>query len=395
MKFLTGINYWPRTSAMAMWSEFDRGEIDEDFARIRDLGLDVVRFFLFWEAFQPQPDTIDRAALDKLTWVMERLEEHGLRAMPTFFIGHMSGMNWLPEWTLDRSRPAFRFQTISRGVEVPHGIGDMYTGELLAAQRFQVRAVGEHLRGHASILAWDLGNEFSNLAFPKTAADSAEWSRVLTAELLDASGIGVTGGAQGEDLVRDCTLRLSSMSEPWAFATMHGYPVYSYFARDRRDTEVVPFLNALTEAFTHKRVLFSEFGNPTLPPGMTASPWPFEALSEDEMAPYATEVLQKLHARGALGGFWWCWADYLPEPPDRPPFHRMPHETSFGIVRQDGSYKPVARALGAFAGEERDVLDVKVPLDLDEAAMYAGMPATVTEAYAAYVARYTAPARRF
>lgn len=383
--FLTGINYWPRTSAMSMWTNFDRGEIDEDLARIRSLGLDVVRFFLFWEAFQPQADTIDRGALEKLTWVMDRIAAHGLLAMPTFFIGHMSGMNWLPAWTLDRSRPTFRFQTITNGSEVPHGIGDMYTGDLLEAQRLQARVVGEHLRGHESIVAWDLGNEFSNLCFPRSAHDSANWSRVLTEELLDSSGIGVTGGAQGEDLVRDCTLRLSSMAKPWAFATMHGYPVYSYFARDRCDTEVVPFLTALTESFTRKPVLFSEFGNPTLPAGLVTSPWPFEALSEDEMAIYATGVLEKLHARGALGAFWWCWADYKPEPPDRPPFARMPHETSFGIVRQDGSYKPVAHALSAFAQQKRERLVMPLCDRYEEEVLYAAMPASIETAYADYL----------
>ena len=390
-KFLTGVNYWPRTSAMSMWTDFDRGEIDEDFARIRALGLDVVRFFLFWEAFQPRPDTIDRATLDKLTWVMERIAVHGLQAMPTFFIGHMSGMNWLPDWTLDRTRPAFRFQTISNGTEVPYGIGDMYAGELLDAQRFQVRIVGRHLRGHPAILAWDLGNEFSNLCFPRSAADSAEWSRALTDDLLAESGIGVTGGAQGEDIVRDCVLRLSSMAAPWAFATMHGYPVYSRFARDRADTEVVPFLAALTESFTHKRVLFSEFGNPTLPAGSTVSPWPFEALPEAEMALYAAVVLDKLHARGALGGFWWCWADYRPDPPDRPPFNRMPHETSFGIVRQDGSYKPVAHALSTFAREAREIVACRAQAGFDEGQIYAGMPASIDTAYTGYVDRHRAP----
>ncbi|GAC1430236.1 MAG: hypothetical protein NVSMB5_24540 [Candidatus Velthaea sp.] len=388
MKFLTGINYWPRTSAMSMWTNFDRGEIDEDFARIRALGLDVVRFFLFWEAFQPQAETIDRESLERLAWVMERIAAHGLLAMPTFFIGHMSGLNWLPGWALDRSRPAFRFRTMSNGIEVPYGIGDMYTGELLQAQRFQVRIVGRLLCGHPAILAWDLGNEFSNLCFPRTAADSAAWSQVLTEELLAVSGIGVTGGAQGEDIVRDCTLRLSSMAVPWAFATMHGYPVYSSFARDRRDTEVVPFLAALTESFTHKPVLFSEFGNPTLPAGSTASPWPFEALSEEEMSSYASGVLVKLHARGALGAFWWCWADYKPDPPDRPPFNRMPHETSFGIVRQDGSYKPVAHALAEFARESRNVVDIGLREAYDEALLYDGMPASIDAAYARHVLRY-------
>ena len=45
-RFLLGINYWPRQSAMYMWQRFDLDEIGEDMARIKALGLDVVRFFL-------------------------------------------------------------------------------------------------------------------------------------------------------------------------------------------------------------------------------------------------------------------------------------------------------------------------------------------------------------
>ena len=52
-RFLLGINYWPRRSAMYMWERFDLGEIREDAARIAELGLDVVRFFLSWDSFQP------------------------------------------------------------------------------------------------------------------------------------------------------------------------------------------------------------------------------------------------------------------------------------------------------------------------------------------------------
>ncbi|MBV9027343.1 MAG: hypothetical protein JO311_01890, partial [Candidatus Eremiobacteraeota bacterium] len=49
-RFLFGINYWPRSSAMYMWQRFEIHEIAEDLARIKELGLEVVRFFLMWEA---------------------------------------------------------------------------------------------------------------------------------------------------------------------------------------------------------------------------------------------------------------------------------------------------------------------------------------------------------
>ena len=228
MRFSLGINYWPRRSAMHMWQRFDPGEIADDFARIADLGLDAVRFFLRWADFQPEPRRMDHVMLGRLEQVMELLATSGLRAMPTLFCGHMSGVNWLPSWALDANVPSTRFRTIDEsGFVVPHGCGDLYTGKLLEAQRLHAREVGAVLRGHPGVVAWDLGNEFSNVREPAAVEDAREWSKRLTDDLERASGHRVTGGIHGEDITRDRKIRPSSIAEPWAFATMHGYSVYS------------------------------------------------------------------------------------------------------------------------------------------------------------------------
>lgn len=409
-RFLLGINYWPRRSAMAMWDAFDVGEIDDDFARIASLGLDVVRFFLLWEAFQPEPKTMDRETLRKLDTVVERLTEHGLRAMPTFFTGHMSGVNWLPEWTLDKGRENGRFRTFTRHGERPYGIGDIYGDrDLFAAQRLHARTVGERFRNHPAILAWDLGNEFSNVRVPADPRHAAEWAKRLSDELHRASGIAVTAGTHGEDLSEEKDLRLSSLCTEFAFATMHGYTVYSDFARDRLDYDVVPFLSALARALSRRPVLFSEFGNPTCPPG-TVSPYdreplngewvapsrppdtenlaPYACLTDLEMCTYAHHVLDRLQRQGAIGAFWWCYADYAAEIAARPPFDRAKHELSFGIVRDDGTLKPIAQTLAQFAGERREVVEAP-DFPVDEASHYEGLPASIGEEYQRFLASST------
>jgi len=385
LRFLLGVNYWPRTRAMAMWSRFDAGEIDEDFARIAALGLDVVRIFLLWEDFQPAPDAISPAALTRFERVLDLASARGLRVMPTLFCGHMSGVNWLPDWTLDPTYPSERFRTFTRGGTSAYGIGDFYTGELLEAQRIFARAVGDRARDHAALFAWDLGNEFSNLREPRRPADAEHWSAALTHDLFDSSNVGVTGGLHGEDVTRDRHIRPSSIAAPWKFATMHGYSVYSEFARNRTDPEVVPFLAELTASCAGQRVLFSEFGNPTCPPGSeTHELAGYGCLSELEMAEYAWRVLDRLQHRGALGAFWWCWADYAPELAQTPPFDRAPHELRFGIVRDDGSEKPVAAALAAFARERRNVTEAPLPI-VAETAYFDGLPGSLALAYERYV----------
>lgn len=406
--FRMGVNYWPRRSAMYMWERFDLGEIREDFARIRGLGLNVVRFFLSWESFQPEPSRVDRGSLQRLDGVMDALTAAGLQAMPTFFTGHMSGVNWLPAWTLDPATPHGRFRTYAGGSESPFGIANFYTGSLLEAQRTQVRIIGERYRGHPSLYLWDLGNEFSNLREPDSPQQAAAWSATLAADLLETSGIGVTAGTHGEDITRDRRIRPSSLCAPFACATMHGYPVYSAFARSRMDPCAVPFLCQIMQSCAHLPVFFSEFGNPGCPPG-TVSPYervplpdepipaaadlprdaaPYACLTGDEMPLYARRVLERLHGAGALGALWWCWADYAQALASEPPFDRAPHEMRFGIIDSHGKEKAIASTLARFASEQREVLPAPPPI-VDETDFFAHLPKELDTLYRDYCSQHS------
>jgi hypothetical protein len=391
MRFSLGVNYWPRTSAMAMWRRFDAGEIREDFARIAGLGLDTVRFFLRWDDFQPEPDRLDPVMLDRLETVVTLAAGAHLRTVPTLFCGHMSGVNWLPVWSLDRSARQPRFRTITPDGESPLSIGNLYGGRLLDAQLVFARAVGTRLRAHPAVAAWDIGHEFTNVREPSSGhvvsgehasepaaeREVADWSRRLSDALEETSTISSTAGTHAGDLTTERHLRLGSLCAPFAFASMQGRTVESAFARSRLDPEVVPFLAMLAAAFSYQPVTVTGFGNPTCPgdkfsaferfalpgepPNMTISPddtafATYPCLTEHELAEYCTNVLERLHADGRLGAYWWCWADYADDLAAQPPFDRAPHERTFGIVRSDGSEKPVAAALAAFAREQRTVV---------------------------------------
>ncbi|MFN2449236.1 MAG: beta-galactosidase [Candidatus Baltobacteraceae bacterium] len=385
-RFLLGVNYWPRRSAMYMWQRFDLGEIREDLSRMRSLGLHVVRFFIMWDDFEPHAGVMNAPMLRRFGAVMDAVAAAGLTAMPTFFTGHMSGINYLPAWALDRARPHGRFRTFSRGMQqLPWGAGDFYQGELFQHARAHVRAVAQRAREHPGLYRWDLGNEFSNVRSAPSPKAAAAWSRTLARDLRECSGVGACAGTHGEDLTEDRGIRPSSFCEPLDFAVMHGYSVYSAFARSRTDPEVVPFLCQVMQSLSGKPVLFNEFGNPTCPPG-TVSPFdrvplpgepppepahlpenaaPYACLTEEEMARYCYGVLHRLQRRGALGAFWWNWADYADTLKETPPFDRAPHELSFGIIRNDGSYKPVALTLQRFAREQRAVVPPPEPIALE------------------------------
>ena len=103
--FRLGVNYWPRRKAMYWWSDFDAGEVQEEFGTIAELDLDLVRIFLLWEDWQPTPGSVDQDALDHLETVCDIAADLGLELDVTFFTGHMSGPSWAPGWML-RPGPA-------------------------------------------------------------------------------------------------------------------------------------------------------------------------------------------------------------------------------------------------------------------------------------------------
>ena len=76
--FTLGVNYWPRKKAMYWWNDFDAGEVKEEFAVIKDIGMNVVRLFLLWDDFQPEPNMVAKDKLDNLVQVADIADEAGL-----------------------------------------------------------------------------------------------------------------------------------------------------------------------------------------------------------------------------------------------------------------------------------------------------------------------------
>jgi hypothetical protein len=280
MRFSVGVNYWPRS------------EMREDFARIAELGLDTVRFFVKWDDGE--------RALEQLESVVSDASAAGLQTIPAL-----------------SSAP---------------GSGNIYRGALLETQMTFAQAAGERLRAHSAIRAWDIGHAFTTASPPASGKVTsgehasepvaeravAAWSKRLAGTFKTASSLPATAGTTSDDITHETNIRLASLCAPLAFASMQGSNVSLAFARDPLDLETLPFLALLTAAFSFKPVMITGFGNPAQP-----------YVSEDDNATYCAAVLERLHADGRLGAYWWSWAGMEP---------------------------PVAAALAAFARQGREVV---------------------------------------
>lgn len=400
--FVLGVNYWPRRKAMGWWTRFDLGEVRDEFDLVADLGLDVVRVFLLWDDWQPRPDEVSTACLAHLGQVLDTAAERGLGVDVTFFTGHMSGPNWAPGWLL-RDGPPDPGPTPRTVVSGGHRVARAYRNPfrdpvaLQAAERL-LRAVVERFRDHPGVWLWNLGNEPDLFAWPATPAAGRTWVRRMRDTIRGLDAVRpVTCGLHADSLVRDNRLRVPDVFAETDVAVMHAYPMYTPLARHPLDPDWVAFTCALTTALSGKQTLMEEWGGCTAAPGEPSHVmrWRFDGTeraqfmaSEDELADYVAAVLPRLVDVGATGAMLWCFADYAEALWDRPPCDEAQHERFFGLVRPDGSLKPHAEVLRAFAAQRPRVrpADRRVDLDVTPDAYYADPAGHARRLYSAYLA---------
>lgn len=399
--FVLGVNYWPRRKAMYWWSDFDAEEVRQDFALIKELGLDVVRLFLLWDDFQPEPDSVSEESLGHLEKVSDMAADHGLGLDVTFFAGHMSGPNWCPRWLLGGPLPhhwAIR-QVVSRGVVSDEGYRNPFHDPVaLGAERLLLRSVVTRLGKHPAIWMWNLGNEPDLFAWPNSAAEGRAWVREMVGVIKEIDpNHPVTCGLHAASLHEDNGLRISEVFRETDVAVMHAYSTYTDWAREPLDPDFAPYCCAFTAALCDKPVLMEEFGACTAAPGEASFYMEWEALgkkrrqfmvSEAELAEYYRQVLPRLQESGATGAILWCFADYAGELWGRPPCDTAQHERFFGLVRPAGSLKPHAEVIREFAATKPLIQPIpdwaKIEISADEFIEHPS--ASVSEYYETYLA---------
>jgi len=344
--FLRGINYWPANKAMYWWKDFDLGEVERDLIKLRSYKIDLLRFFLTWEDFQPRPDNISFKQVDQLKRLADLAYDLGMYLMPTFFCGHMSGVNWIPEWMLGPRLTQQRFPVFCNGSLKYAEIRNFYKEEeLITAQLLQIRIIAGALADHPAILAYDLGNESSNCVIPPDRSFARQWLEKMSGELKMASPANlITFGMHAEDLEENRNLWPQDAAQFCDFLSMHGYPFYLAWV-DKFDYWVLPFLGIITQWLGEKPVLFQEFGAPTrskFPPADNLDSqlkYACPLWSEGETADYYQHALLQLDQAGMLGAMAWCFSDYPPNLWNQAPLKDNPHERHFGLFRHDGSAK--------------------------------------------------------
>jgi plasmid stabilization system protein ParE len=167
---IRGVNYVPSNAVNAtqMWQEFDAGTIDRELGFAQELGLNGLRVFIQYLAFED-----DAAGLiDRLDAFLELASGHGLSVMPVLFDDC-----WLPEPFLGDQTPEAR-----PGRHNPYwqrSPGKRRTGlSFRPSLRRYVEDLLTTFGRDRRIIAWDLYNEPQN-SDPSVALvrDVFDWAR--------------------------------------------------------------------------------------------------------------------------------------------------------------------------------------------------------------------------
>jgi endo-1,4-beta-mannosidase len=353
-RFIVGVNYWPREKAMAWWREFDASTVARDFSLLSEYQFDVVRVFLLWEDFQPGERQISVPSLDHLVQVAETAHECRLQILPTFFTGHMRGINWLPAWMLGGGEGDGRFPVFCQGGVHKAGIRNFYAQrDIWNAQKLLIREVTNALQGHPVIWGWDLGNEPSNIVRPPSKDLARAWMEEMVTEVKRRDeDLPVTLGLYQEDLEEDRTLGPKEVTEYCDVLSIHAYPCYAKWADGAADEKAPLFLALITGWLGGTgAVLLEEFGVATNP---EKGILPYEdreklgdipLISEEQAGDYYRRVLELFIRNGFPGAFAWCFSDYEPALWDDFPLSDRVHERYFGLFRWNGSAKDAVRLI--------------------------------------------------
>lgn len=309
------------------------------------LGLDAVRIFVSWAELQPQPERVDPDVLDRLAALIVRAQSTGLRVLPTL-CGTLDGADLTPAWA--------------------RSMANLYAGPLLEAQIALASAVAARLRELAeAVVAWDIGHEFSRVRPPRAGKittgehgsapvseqEVAAWSKAV-AQPFRAAGIPVTAGTWEHDLTADTNVRLGSLCVPFALASMQAATPLP-FGRGEHDPEAIPFLAMVTAAFSFKPVLMTSVA----------------CEADDEHASLAAATLNRLHADGRIGAYWSHWRD-----------------DARGVIRTDGTERPVAGVLAALANASPTVRRTNDMTMISSTYYYRTLPDSMLTLYDAFLA---------
>jgi len=362
-KLSLGCNYWASHAGAFMWRDWRPEVVAADLDKLSQAGLQWLRVFPLWPDFQPihqlrghsgipveirhgevplQTDAIGQAGLsaemlDRFEQLCDLAAERGLRLVVGLITGWMSGRLFVP--------PALE------------GRDPITDATSIAWQVRFVTGFVNRLKHHPAISAWDLGNECNCMGIAPTPDAAFVWTATVANAIraADPDRMLVSGmhalstptNTHGNAWLIDDQAALTDI------LTTHPYP---YWVR-HTNTDAVGSLRTTLHATAESR-FYSDIGQKPCIAEEIGTMGPMIA-GDGVSADFARVNMLSLWANDCRAMAWWCAHDQTELA--AAPYDWNGVELELGLLRNDGSAKPVLQEMTAMRAFIDDVPFAALP----------------------------------
>ncbi|MGJ7906570.1 cellulase family glycosylhydrolase [Actinopolyspora sp. H202] len=311
-----GANFWSAAGGPRMWTRYDPELVRAELAVLCEHGLTLTRSFFFWPDFMPEPDRIDESCAAAYADFLNAHVETGLRTIPTFLVGHMSGENFDPPW---------------------RGGRDLYRDVwLLDRQSWFVEQLTARYTDHPAVAGWLISNEMPIYGEPADRESVTAWVGLMVRSVRAGGGtqpISVGDGAWGAEVTgTDNGFSVRDLASLTDFLGPHVYRMEDDRVRQHFGAA---FICELTTTLGSPVVL-EEFGLSS------------DFASDEHAAVYYRQVLHNSLLAGSTGWMAWNNTDF-DELAGQDPYRHHPFELHFGLTTSRREPKPQLREMARFS----------------------------------------------
>jgi endo-1,4-beta-mannosidase len=310
-----GAHWVPAKAAMQWPLQWDAKDIEADFAKMKEMGFNTVRFDLMWAWFEPRPGDYNPQAFEQFDHLIKLAHKYHIYLHPTLFVGGEVGeAYWDVPWRHGRD---------------PHADPEMLRLETDHAAEF-----GRRYAKETAILAWDLTDEppFWIVANSTTDAVAVNWTRLIAGAIRkNDKKHPIVVGVSTQDMGHG-PFRPDVIADEVDFLSVHPYTIYT---PDLFPDPMVSERGTYGAAF--ETTLSGGAGKPVMVQELGASSAQY---TPEKVAEFNRLSLYSSLGAGANGFLLWCYTDAAPDQFHKVPYLRSPHETQFGLTTWDRKDRP-------------------------------------------------------
>jgi hypothetical protein len=346
-RFILGCNYWASHAGTAMWSQWRPEVVEDDFRKLSEAGLQVLRVFPLWSDFQPihrlygwagipheyrfgenpLPDTqagqagISVEMMERFAELIRLAEKYHFKLIVSLLAGWMSGRLFVPSALEGRN---------------------IITDPL--AVMWQVRFVRyfvRYFKNSQAIIAWEPGNECNCLA-QANREQAWLWNSTINDAIRSIDSMRpVISGMHSLSTRSDVPWTIHDQAELTDMLTTHPYPLFTPHC----DREPLNTLRSCLHATAESRFYADIGSKPCLIEeiGTLGS----MIAGDKVVGDYARTVLFSAWAHDCRGFLWWCGFDQTHL--EHAPYDWCAVERELGLLRTDGQAKPVCLEMKKFS----------------------------------------------